>query len=126
MQLSNNSVQILDGKVVLSKRKRSSHWQARYKIGSTWIRTTTKESDLDKAKAKATDLYLRALYRAEDGKPPISKKFSAVAKFAIEGMRAELAAGHGKRIYDTHINAIEKYLIPYYGNHNIDNIDLTH
>jgi len=38
-------------------------------------------------------------------------------------MRDELAAGHGKRIYDTYITAIEKYLIPYYGNHNIDNID---
>lgn len=124
MQLSDKSVKVLDGAVVLTQRKRSSAWQARYKIGCAWIRTSTKERDLDKAKVVAKNLYLRAHYREVEGLPIISKKFSAVAKQVITKMQSELDAGHGRSIYNSYITAIEKYLTPYYGNHNIDRIDM--
>ena len=76
MQLSDNTVKILDGAVNLVRRSRSSKWYAHYKIGSEPVdRKSTKESDLDKAKVKARDMYLTALYRARDGRPAISKKF---------------------------------------------------
>ena len=45
-QLSVNSIQILDGAVTLTKRDNSAAWQARYKIGNKWIRTTTKHKEL--------------------------------------------------------------------------------
>jgi hypothetical protein len=55
-QLSVNSVQILDGAVTLTKRDNSAAWQARYKIGSKWIRTTTKQKELARATKTAQDI----------------------------------------------------------------------
>lgn len=52
-QLSPNSVQILDGAITLKQRNHSSAWQAHYKITNKWMRTTTKQTDLDKAKKTA-------------------------------------------------------------------------
>jgi len=124
MQLSDNTVKILDGKINLVKRNRSSKWYAHYIIGSEQRRLSTGESDLQKAKVKATDMYHRAKFRDEEGLPPVSKKFAAVAKLVKTKMQDAIDAGHGRRIYETYITAIDKYLVPYYGNHNIDRIDM--
>ncbi len=50
-QLSQNSVAIMEGKIVLTQRKRISAWQARFRIGNKWLRITTKQTELEKAKA---------------------------------------------------------------------------
>lgn len=54
------TVHILEGKATLSIRKTSPVWQVRYKVGNKWLRTTTKEEDLAKAKSKAVDLVTNA------------------------------------------------------------------
>ena len=79
-QLSVNSVQILDGAVTLTKRDNSAAWQARYKIGSKWIRTTTKQKELARATKTAQDIYLRARFREDEGLPIVTKRFDTVAK----------------------------------------------
>lgn len=121
--LAKTSVQILDGAVTLTQRKRSSAWQARYKIGSNWLRTTTKQKDLEKAKKVAQDLYLRATYRHDDGMPIVSKRFKAVALVARGRMQTELDAGTGKKVYKDYITAINTYLIPFFGHHDIGGIN---
>jgi len=55
-----HTVHILEGKATLSIRKTSPVWQVRYKVGNKWLRTTTKEEDLAKAKSKAVDLVTNA------------------------------------------------------------------
>ena len=121
--LASTSVQILDGAVTLTQRKRSSAWQARYKIGCNWLRTTTKQKDLEKAKKVAQDMYLRATYRSEEGLPVISKRFKAVATIARQRLKTELEAGSGKKVYKDYITAIDTYLIPFFGQHNIAGVD---
>src|ERR1700722_8207325 len=44
-KLSPDSVTLLDGEIVLSRRDGSARWQARFKNGSRWIRVTTKEKN---------------------------------------------------------------------------------
>lgn len=122
-QLSDKSVQILDGAVVLTLRPRSSAWQARYRIGHHWLRTTTKQSELEKAKAVASDIYLRARFRHEEGLPLVSKRFTQVAALAQHKMEEQLEAGEGKTVFKDYIIAINNYLVPFFGNYNITSID---
>ena len=122
-QLSPKSVQILDGAVVLTLRPRSSAWQARFRIANKWLRVTTKQRELEKAKEVGRDIYLRARFRNEEGLPVISKRFSHVAALATQKMEKQLEAGEGKSVYNDYIIAINNYLTPFFGNHNITNID---
>ena len=121
--LSPNSVQILDGDITLTLRAHSSVWQARYKIGSKWIRQTTEHSDLEKAKKVARNAYIRAQFREEEGLPIVTKRFDAVARLVKQKLLAALAAHEGKVIFSDYITAIDRYLIPFFGNYNISSIN---
>jgi integrase len=121
-QLSTHSIQILDGKITLTQRSHSSAWQMRYKIGSMWLRQSTKEKDLKEAKAAAEEAYVIAKVRHKENMPIISKRFDAVARLAINKMRVQLDAKQGKKVYEDYIRVTNNYLIPFFGNHNITNI----
>lgn len=122
-QLSPNSVQILDGAITLKKRSYSSAWQAHYKIANRWLRNTTKQTDLEKAKKTATDMYLRAKYREEEGLPIVSKRFDAVARIVKQKLQAAIDANEAKVVFNDYITAIDKYLIPFFGSYNVASID---
>ena len=124
-QLSVNSVQILDGNVTLTKRNRSSAWQARYKIGFNWIRATTKEKEIERAKKVAENIYLRARFRENEGLPIVSKRFDAVAKQTSKKLLDALKANEGKKVFEDYIRVIKNYLIPFFGSYNITNIDFA-
>jgi integrase len=120
--LSPDSVTHLGGAIVLTRRRRSSAWQARYKMAGRWIRITTKAKDLKEAKAIAEEQYMDARYRAKNNIPVITKRFKDVAKLAIDRMEKSIEAGQGKKTYRDYIQAINRYLIPYFGNQHIDKI----
>lgn len=122
-QLSDSSVQILDGAITLTKRKNSNEWQARYKIGSKWIRTSTKQKEIERAKKAAEEMYLRARFRESEGLPVVSKRFDAVAKQTATKLQGALKANEGKKVYEDYIRVIRNYLIPFFANYNITNID---
>jgi hypothetical protein len=65
-QLSENSVVILEGKVVLTQRERSSAWQARFRVGDKWLRISTKQEELEKAKSAAVDPSTQSTWEAND------------------------------------------------------------
>jgi len=122
-QLSQNSVVILEGKIVLTQRKRSSAWQARFRVGSKWLRITTKQTELEKAKATAVDKYARAKFLSEEGLPVVSKRFSQVAAVAKQKLQDALDGEEGKSVYKDYIIAINNYLDPFFGKYNITSID---
>jgi integrase len=124
-QLSANSVQILDGAVTLTKRDNSAAWQARYKIGSKWIRTTTKQKELSRATKTAQDIYLRARFREDEGLPIVTKRFDTVAKQTSNKLLAALKANEGKKVFEDYIRVIKNYLIPFFGSYNITSIDFA-
>jgi integrase len=118
-----HTVHILEGKATLSIRKTSPVWQVRYKVGNKWLRTTTKEEDLAKAKSKAVDLVTNAWFRERNSLPTVSKRFRTIANLAIKRMDEETAADRGKASYASYKNALNNYHIPYFKNHNIDSVD---
>ena len=122
-QKSDDSVHILEGKAILYKREGTPAWQVRYRIDGKKLRNTTHETDLDKAKAKAVDIVMNAMFRQRNQLPVVSKRFKAVAELAIKRMEEAKEAGHGKATYASYILALKNYHIPYLGKYLITNLD---
>ena len=81
-----------------------------------------KTKDLKDAKEAARELYMDARYRVKHGIPAQSKRFKDVAKLAVDRMEKAMSAGEGKRVYRDYVQAINNYLIPFFGNHHVDHI----
>ena len=122
-QKAPHTVHILEGKATLYQRPTTTFWFVRYKADGKWHRATTKCEDLDKAKQKATDIVLEAMFKEKNQIPIVSKKFSAVASLTIRELKDLLSNNVGKVVYNDYIRAIENYIKPFFGKYNIDAID---
>lgn len=120
-----NSVSVIDKKVRLYKRNRSNYWQAEIKLpNGKRERFSTGTSDNEEAKEAALKLFYGASTRAENKLPQSTRKFRNVARFALKRMQDELDAGNGKVTYEDYIRVINNYLIPFFGNYDIANVNV--
>lgn len=115
--------QIIDRQLIVYRRPTTDVWQCRFKVGGKWIVRTTKERDLEKAKAAAHKLMLKAEVRLEQNYTPATKKFKDVANLALKEMEKQTDAGDGKISYEQYKRITLDYLIPFFGNRDIDNIN---
>lgn len=122
-QKSPDTVHILEGKATLFKRDLTPHWHVRFKAHGKWERMTTKCEKLPDAKAKAVDIVTNAWFREKNDLPIVSKKFKSVAMLAIQRMKDLDKANQGKATFKTYVQSLERYHIPFFGNHNVDRID---
>ena len=112
-----------DGEVVLYKRGDSAKWQARFKLKDMkWHRVATKHMNLKYASEVACEAYDKARFLFDENMPLTTKRFDAVAKITVTELERQLAAGVGKVVYVDYIRTINKYLAPYFGQKNINNI----
>ena len=111
----------------LVRREHSKKWQVHYKIDGlkTWFRKSVQTTDVDKAVQLAERLWMKATFEHEEGRPVISKKFKPVAEVVLRRLEEEIKAGTAKPIAKDYVSAINLYLIPYYGNFNVDSIKPT-
>jgi integrase len=120
---SENLAHARGGEVVLYKRGDSKRWQARYKLKDLkWRRLATKQQNLQYAAQVACEAYDRARFLFAENIPISSKRFDVVARLAIEEMEGQIASGNGKSVYNDYITVIKKYLIPFFGNYNLNSI----
>ncbi len=122
-QKSEQTVHILEGKATLYKRKLSPLWYVRFKVQGKWVKASTKAEDLKEAKSNAVEQVTNAWFREKNDLPIISKRFVQVANLAIRRMEDAERAGQYKKTYKTYIQALNRYLIPFFKNHNVDRID---
>jgi len=108
--------------LVLFLRPRSSVWQCRYQVDGKWQRESTKQYELDKARAAAHDLLVEANVRKKLKAAPITRAFKDIAKQATMRMAKQLEDGEGKVMYKEYITIIEKYLIKFFGKYKVDAI----
>ena len=121
--INENLVHLRDGEVVLYRRENSGKWQARYKLSDKrWHRISAKEKNIDYASKVATEAYDRARFLVEEDVVITSKKFGAVANAVVKQLQDELDGGGGKSVYYTYITVINKYLIPFFKNYNVNGI----
>ena len=119
-----NLVYLRDGDVVLYKRERSRVWQMRYKLfDKAWRRVSTKHRNLDYAIKVAGDIYDEARFRERLGITQSAKKFQAIAKICLQDLESEINAGIKPLTNKDYIRAVNKYLIPFFGNYLLENID---
>jgi len=121
---NDNIVYLRDGDVVLYKRERSSVWQMRYRLyDKEWRRVSTKHRNIDYAVRVAGDIYDEARFRERLGLSYTRRKFGAIAKVCLQDIQIEIDAGIKPMTNSDYIRAINKYLIPFFENYYIENID---
>ena len=120
-----NSIQI-HKKLRLDKRAGSDNWYARLTLpsGKRLIKTT-KTEDVESAKEVALRLYYEVDARIQNKLPATTRKFGDVAKHAINRMETEIREGVGKQAYRDYVQALNKWLIPYFGGTDIAKLDLA-
>jgi hypothetical protein len=114
---------ILDGRVVLSQRDHSSHWQIRFKLNNRWIRLTTKKTNFQDAKETAVDIFMDYSFKAKNKLPIVNKTFKSIALIAIDEMKRAVESKIGKKVCKDYIFALNLYLIPYFGKKHIHTIE---
>jgi integrase len=122
--ITESTVVIRPQELRLKRRSNSAAWQIHYKIGlkKTWYRITSQTSNLAEAKIIAEDVFHEARVLEKRGLSVVSKKFKAVAQAVCDNLKEQVKAGTGKKSYADYYRAIDTYLIPFFGNHHIDNI----
>jgi integrase len=116
-------IKIRDGEVVLYRRGLSPKWQVRYKLpDNKWHRTSTRRTQIVEAKRVAAEAYDKARFRHSEGLNAVSRRFRDVAKLTIEKMELAVKAGKGKRTYRDYRQAIDNYLVPFFGSKSIDKL----
>ena len=122
--ISTTTVVLKEQELNLVLRPETKNWQIHYKIGAskTWHRKTSGTADLDEAKKIADDVYHEARVLDRRGLAIVSRKFKSVAEVVSKRFRDDVAAGTGKKSYADYYRAIDSYLIPFFGNYNIDRI----
>lgn len=113
-------------KLRLDKRKNSDNWYARLTLpNGKRVVKSTKTDNLEEAKEIALQLYYDTQARIKNKLPASTRKFKDVAAHAVKRMERELAEGVGKQAYRDYIQALNRWLIPYFGKTDIAKIDLS-
>ena len=114
---------ILDGKVTVFKRPSSKVWQCRFKLSNgVWHTTTTGTDDLAQARIQAVAIYETTKIKLDAGLAVSSRTFKQLALEELANMTRALNASVGKTTYIDYTQAINKYLIPFFGKYEIDKI----
>ena len=113
-------------KLRLDKRAGSDNWYARLTLpnGKRLVKTT-KTEDIETAKEVALRLYYEVDARIQNKLPATTRKFGDVAKYAVSRMESEIREGVGKQSYKDYVQALNKWLIPYFGTTDIAKLDLA-
>ena len=106
------------------RRDDSKKWQVHYKIDGikAWFRRSLDTTDVKEAARLAERLWMKATFDHEEGRPIISKKFKPVAQIVLSRLEAHVKAETARPSYRDYISALKLYLIPFYGNYNVDSI----
>jgi len=115
---------ILPRELIVYQRGDSDVWQCRLKVDNKWMARTTKERDLDKAIDRSKRMLFEAQLRKESNLPVVTKKFRDIAKLTKQQMVDELANPKMKApvSFNQYVKIIDDYLMPFFGNKNIDTI----
>lgn len=125
--VSSETVVVKPELIRLVRRDDSKKWQAHYKLEGIkqWFRRSTDTADIAEATHIAERMWMKATFDQEEGRPVISKKFKPIAEIVQRRLEDQISAGTAKPSARDYVSAIKLYLVPFYGNYNIDGIKPT-
>jgi len=119
-----DAVTIHGGLVTLFKRSNSSQWQCRFKLqNERWHNASTFQADLDLAKQAAVAVYERTVAKVAQELSLKSKLFKQLAQEDLIAMDIANKEGHGKAIFKDYRFVMNKYLIPFFGQYQLNQIN---
>ena len=122
-QNSPNTISLLQGELTLFKRPKSRQWQCRFKLpNGQWHAASTATVDADIAQTQAISIYETVKVKIGAGMAVKTKTFKQVAVDEIANMAQATHNKTGKRTYRDYTFAINKYLIPFFGQYEISQI----
>lgn len=117
-------IYLRDGEVILYKRPDSSVWQVRFKLfDRKWYCYSTRHNNLEYAKRAASEMYDEVRFKEKMGLGHSRKKFEFIARECIKEIEKEIAAGIKPMTNNDYIRAINRYLIPFFSNYYLENIN---
>ena len=118
------TVVLREKQLYLVGREGTANWQIHYKVQSLnkWLRKSAGTKDLATAKIVAEDFAADTRAAERRGYPVVSKKFKVVAEVVSAKFKEQIKHGTGKKKYADYYRAIDQYLIPFFGNYNVDRI----
>jgi integrase len=116
---------ICDGSVVLFRRNGSKRWQARIRrTTGKWIVYSTKEADIEAAKAVAEDRYRDMKYAQQMGRIDVTRRFNSVCQQCRKELLEENSRT-GRVLPKDMTQVIDKYIVPILGGYMCHNIGQT-
>ena len=113
-------------KLRLDKRAVSDNWYPHLTLPTgKWLVKSTKTEDIESAKEVALCLYCEVDACIQNKLPATTRKFADVVKHAINRMETEIREDVGKQAYKDCTQALNKWLIPYFGTTVIVKLDLA-
>lgn len=120
---SPKAISLLQGELTLFKRPKSRQWQCRFKLpNGEWHAASPATEDLDAAQTQAISIYKTVKIKISAGLAVVTKTFKQVAVDEIANMAQATNNKTGKRTYRDYTFAINKYLIPFFGQYEISQI----
>lgn len=116
---------LLKGQLTLFRRPNSANWQCRFKLANgQWHAASTNTEDISIAQTQAIAIYEAVKVKVGSGLPAVTKTFKQVALDEIANMTQATHNKTGKRTYRDYTFAINKYLIPFFGQYEVGKITL--
>jgi integrase len=114
---------LMERALVIYRRENSDVWQCRLKVASEWQRASTKERKLSEAKRAAKEIFYQAVARKQQNLPVVTRQFNHIAKIVLDQIEKAKQENRAKKSYDDYLIVINRYLLPFFKNRRISNIN---
>ena len=121
--LDQESIKLLDGDLTLYKRPTSNQWQCRFKLATgAWHSASTGSDQLAEATTQAISIYETVKVKLVSDLAIKTRTFRQLATQELAAADRIVQANPNKRTHLDYIHIYTKYLIPFFGNYQINDI----
>ena len=116
-------LKLLDGLLTLYKRPSSQQWQCRFKLTTgSWHSASTGSDQLAEATTQAIAIYETVKVKIASDLAIKTKTFRQLATQELAAAARVVQANPNKRTHVDYIHIYTKYLIPFFGNYQVNDI----
>lgn len=121
--LDQESIKLLDGDLTLYKRPNSHQWQCRFKLATgAWHSASTGSAQLAEATTHAISIYETVKVKLASDLAIKTRTFRQLANQELAAAARVVHANPNKRTHVDYIHIYTKYLIPFFGAYQINDI----
>ena len=121
--LNEESIKLLDGDLTLYKRPHSHQWQCRFKLATgAWHSASTGSDQLAEATTQAIAIYETVKVKLASDLAIKTRTFRQLANQELAAAARVVHANPNKRTHVDYIHIYTKYLIPFFGAYQINDI----